>query len=191
MPLTIHSIKAAALQQFALKGYEAASLDKIAQEVGIKKQSLYSHFKSKNDLFLTVFAEAVARETAFADDYFERTSAGGSDGDRLYRFIEQFKSRYQEDLNLRLILYSGFMVPDQPAEQVEDAVTRYFEHLARKVRERILGDPSIAPGVPVDTAVFAYMNMLEGMLVELIYAGTTTFDARLQASWDVFWRGIR
>jgi AcrR family transcriptional regulator len=41
--------KRAALKYFTLHGYEGASLSKIAEEVGLKKQSLYSHFKGKDD----------------------------------------------------------------------------------------------------------------------------------------------
>lgn len=44
-------IKEAALKYFTIHGYEGASLSIIAEEVGMKKQSIYSHFKGKDDLF--------------------------------------------------------------------------------------------------------------------------------------------
>ncbi|GJM75992.1 hypothetical protein HMSSN036_82080 [Paenibacillus macerans] len=48
MDLTADAIKKVARRHFALKGYEATSLDAIAKEIGIKKQSLYNaHPKQK------------------------------------------------------------------------------------------------------------------------------------------------
>lgn len=44
-------IKDAALKYFTLHGYEGASLSLIAEDVGMKKQSIYAHFKGKDDLF--------------------------------------------------------------------------------------------------------------------------------------------
>jgi len=48
------AIKQAAFELFAEKGYEATSTQDIADAVGLKKQSLYSHFKSKSDIFMEV-----------------------------------------------------------------------------------------------------------------------------------------
>lgn len=44
-------IKDIALKCFTTHGYEGASLSQIAEQVGMKKQSLYAHFKGKDDLF--------------------------------------------------------------------------------------------------------------------------------------------
>lgn len=43
---------ASAGQAFLASGYETASMDAIAQDSGVSKQTLYSHFGSKRELFL-------------------------------------------------------------------------------------------------------------------------------------------
>jgi AcrR family transcriptional regulator len=43
-----------ALHLFSTQGYEATSLQQIADELGIKKASLYYHFKSKDDIIRSV-----------------------------------------------------------------------------------------------------------------------------------------
>ncbi|MET3291249.1 UNVERIFIED_CONTAM: hypothetical protein ABID98_003819 [Brevibacillus sp. OAP136] len=36
----------------------------------------------------------------------------------------------------------------------------------------------------------SYMNLLDGLIVELIYQGVDKFFTRLDVSWKVYWRGI-
>ena len=45
------------LKLFSTNGYEATSIAQIAEAVGIKKASLYSHFKSKGEILDTVIEE--------------------------------------------------------------------------------------------------------------------------------------
>ena len=40
-----------AVKLFAKEGYEAVSVDQIANAVGIKAPSLYKHYKNKRDIF--------------------------------------------------------------------------------------------------------------------------------------------
>ena len=44
----------AALRQFALSGYEAASVDQICGDAGVSKGAFYHHFPSKQALFLAL-----------------------------------------------------------------------------------------------------------------------------------------
>ncbi|ODD30998.1 TetR family transcriptional regulator [Listeria monocytogenes] len=55
-------IKQAALTLFANNGFEGTSLADIAGVVGLKKQSIYSHFKDKDDLFLSIMKDAKSTE---------------------------------------------------------------------------------------------------------------------------------
>jgi TetR/AcrR family transcriptional regulator, cholesterol catabolism regulator len=51
----------AAAAQFALKGYEAASIRDIVRAVGMLPGSLYYHFANKDELLVAVYAEGVRR----------------------------------------------------------------------------------------------------------------------------------
>ena len=52
---------AAAARVFNRKGYEGASLREICEAAGILPGSMYHHFRSKEDLFVTVHAEGFRR----------------------------------------------------------------------------------------------------------------------------------
>ncbi|WP_405303791.1 TetR/AcrR family transcriptional regulator [Methanobrevibacter sp.] len=43
------------LDLFSKKGYDSVSLREIAEEVGIKKSSIYSHYSSKEEILMDIF----------------------------------------------------------------------------------------------------------------------------------------
>lgn len=71
---TNQEILLAALDLFSVKGYEGTSISEIAQKVGIKKATMYSHFTSKqeilDELVKTVFEE-YNKHTIFKNTNFE------------------------------------------------------------------------------------------------------------------------
>lgn len=59
-----------ALDLFSVNGYEATSISQIADAVGIRKASLYSHFSHKQDILDTVIAtvlEGYDKHSVFAN----------------------------------------------------------------------------------------------------------------------------
>mgnify|MGYP003293866560 CR=1 FL=1 len=48
-----------ALDLFSIRGYEATSISQIADAVGLRKASLYSHFASKQDIVNGIIKPAV------------------------------------------------------------------------------------------------------------------------------------
>ena len=54
---TKEQILDAALDLFSVQGYEATSIAQIADAVGLRKASLYSHFASKQDILDTLVDE--------------------------------------------------------------------------------------------------------------------------------------
>ena len=58
---TLDDIVSAAAKVFRTKGYHAATVRDIAEEVGILKGSLYHHFESKEALLYLVVKEPIAQ----------------------------------------------------------------------------------------------------------------------------------
>jgi TetR/AcrR family transcriptional regulator, cholesterol catabolism regulator len=58
---------AVAAKIFSAKGYERASLRRICAEAGILAGSMYHHFRSKEDLFVSVHAEGFRQLNAAVD----------------------------------------------------------------------------------------------------------------------------
>ena len=81
-PLKQEKILAAAADEFAARGFEGASLNRIIERAGTSKGALYYYFDDKADLLATAAEQAVKRVLAQADfpalesltqeDYWER-----------------------------------------------------------------------------------------------------------------------
>ena len=68
-----------ALRLFSQKGYDAVSVEQIADAVGIKAPSLYKHYKSKQDIFNAIFEETAKRYGAFAESISVHLGDSGQD----------------------------------------------------------------------------------------------------------------
>lgn len=66
---TKQEILEAALELFSVQGYEATSISQLAEAVGIRKASLYSHFENKQailDALIQTVLEGYERHSIFA-----------------------------------------------------------------------------------------------------------------------------
>ncbi len=61
---TKQEILEAALDLFSIQGYEATSISQIADAVGIRKASLYSHFESKQEILDTLVKDVLEQYEA-------------------------------------------------------------------------------------------------------------------------------
>jgi AcrR family transcriptional regulator len=61
----------AATKLFADKGYEGTTMQNIAEAVGLQKQSLYAHFKSKDKIYFQVIQDQIDYFTGRLDHCME------------------------------------------------------------------------------------------------------------------------
>lgn len=74
-----------ALEQFSQRGYDAVSVRDISRAVGVRESSLYSHFKSKRDIFDAIVDICWAK----AEDYYHSRSLPFAPGDGSEAFALQ------------------------------------------------------------------------------------------------------
>lgn len=75
---TKQEILKAALELFSVQGYEATSISQIADAVGIRKASLYSHFENKQlilDTLIQTVLEQYERQSVFANANWDEANA--------------------------------------------------------------------------------------------------------------------
>ena len=184
-----NEIKKSAIVQFVNKGYEETSLDDIVEGIGIKKQSIYSHFKNKEDIFLQVMNDAVNMEISFVNRFFESQSQAELQ-EVLFKFLIRYKERYlfEDDKNIKFLLRMAFM----PPYHLRDTAMEQFEKYNQELERNVKGAFSKAEHVRVtaEEGTISFLNFLDGILVELIYTNSSKFETKLRVSWEIYWRGI-
>lgn len=190
--LKSNEIKEAALKYFTIHGYEGASLSQIAEEVGMKKQSIYAHFKGKDDLFLQVLRDAKETELSSKLQYFEKVDSQNPERD-LYGFLQLVIDLFQKNEHIKFWLRMSFFPPAHLAKAIEKEVID-IEEKVQKILEGKFQDWIDAKLITIESAktpTFAFLGVVDSILLELVYGNDDQrLKDKLAASWTVFWRGI-
>lgn len=189
--MSAQKIKDAALNLFADHGYEGTSLSQIADEIGLKKQSIYSHFKSKDDLFLTVLTETFELEVLQKTvDLKERE--GENLKEFLFLSLNSYIERFQSDLRMKFWLRVSFFPPAHLYEEVMDYLYKYMDEVDSLYLQRFelaVAQEEMRKMNP-EVASMAYSALIDSICVELVYGGTERSEKKLNAAWLVYWSGI-
>ena len=188
MPLsTFEKICAVATSHFATYGYDASSLNTIAEAVGIRKASLYSHFQSKNDLFSTVFSAAYEQERVFMQQCFqvEQQSYLGNG------YCASLPSRFEQSPSLALFLKASFVGPAFLQVEIKAAYANYLTEVGEYF---VLQLKAAVPSLTVDEiATFqeAYLGIIDSLHIELIYSTLSAYEKKRTAMLEVLSKAIQ
>lgn len=188
---THEKIKLTAIAHLGRYGYKGTSLSKIADDVGIRKPSLYSHYKSKRDLFEACMESAKSEFMTGAKGILR--SPENTVEQNLYRFPASFIDAYNSDDSRLFYLRFAYMPPEELGENKVRYSNEFIESLADLVKDpvqKLIGDRDPSPE-KYREALETYLCLFDGMMVELLFGGIGGYTARLDAVWPVFLRGIR
>ncbi|KQU22486.1 TetR family transcriptional regulator [Bacillus sp. Leaf13] len=187
-----NEIKEAALKFFTIHGYEGASLSLIAEEVGMKKQSIYAHFKGKDDLFLQVLRDAKETELSSNLQYFSKVDSKNPEKD-LYGFLQLIIDLFQKNEQLKFWLRMSFFPPAHLEKAIGQEVID-IEEKVQAILESKFQDWINAKLIVEDVAItptYAFLGVVDSIMLELVYGNDEKrLKDKLTASWKVFWRGI-
>lgn len=189
---TKEKLKKAALAAFAQKGYEGATMNEIAEAVGINKASIYNHYKGKEDLFFAVYQD-------IASDYEKlikrllRDSENMEIQDKLQYMFKEYILFYHKDLHISLFwtqtllltpphirnkLYTDILKREEPFQN------KLLEILAEGMQKGI-----IRRDIPAKVLV-SYRAMRDGLLLWMRIVPELTGEW-IEVFWKDFWLGIK
>ncbi|MEU7063519.1 TetR/AcrR family transcriptional regulator [Streptomyces sp. NPDC053429] len=158
---TRQRIQDVALELFAEQGYEKTSLREIAERLDVTKAALYYHFKTKEDIIISVFedltqpiddliswAEGEPRTLETKREVLRRYSEAMAAGTSLYRFMQENQATVRElsigdTMKKRLFsLVELLRAQDAPlADQVRCISALFTLHAGMMFLQHVEGDP--------------------------------------------------
>jgi AcrR family transcriptional regulator len=138
------AILEAALSVFSDLGYTQATLNDVADRVGVTKGCLYHYFESKERLLLDLIGERV-RASIIADETL--SSAQGSRREVLHRWLEQTWQRFQEPGQIEVAILALTELPKVPeaARLLHEEVVARSEETLRDLLHRGRGCDDLPP----------------------------------------------
>lgn len=130
----------AAVRVFGARGYDGTSLDEVAEDVGLRKQSLLYYFPSKADLFAAAAAEAAQAMYVSLDGALQAHDPGGLD--RLPVFVDAASAlaldRPEVFGLIREVARAGPPVSDRVVAALEPLVDSAAAWLERGMNEGVI-----------------------------------------------------
>lgn len=190
---TKKKILASSMELFAMNGYEGTSMVMIADKVGIKKPSLYAHYKSKEALFIDVMK-------AMADNYIEfvRTSLDVQGQDEKTVLYESFRMHVRDmardDASIQF--YNRFMqYPPKGLESELTASVEQSEKQASMLLESVIArgqrSKEITTELDAKSIAHTYFCLIEGLANETIIYTIEEVERHAESVWMFFWRGVK
>ena len=158
-----NAILSAARKHFLTEGYIATSMDLIATEAGVTKQTVYRYFPSKDELFRDMLHEIRANAPEPFFDHLEHPDTEQA----LKGFAIGFIRRHltQDHLNIvRLLIAEGEKAPEMVSSFFSVGPHRTQSILARFFSERFeLEDPTTAIRLWIAMLLFPRQGALQGL----------------------------
>lgn len=186
---TSELIKQRALQLFAQKGYYGTSLNDVASLVGIKKPSLYAHFKNKDDLYITILQELM---NTFMDRVTINSSEIQSSSTKpllkrlLINMIDFWKDETLGLLYKRTLLFPEEKFRSSIHEQFLQTET-YTTDILSKIFSKGLENDEIPPQ-PIEPLIDSYYCLIDGLFVQRFFYSSTDFDKKAEHAFEHFWK---
>lgn len=165
-----------ATEYLADRGYDRCSLTELAELAGMRKASLYSHFRNKDALFSALLERSVEVERSFAAACFADDAASPAGG----AYLNQIVERFANSPDLRFLLRTAYA----PPASLRAEVTSAFQNLTDDVRAAFrAGLPAGITATDRDQLEEAYLGALDGVQVELLYGPQDNATTRRNALW--------
>ncbi|OTG79874.1 hypothetical protein B9T31_16680 [Acinetobacter sp. ANC 4558] len=164
-----------AFENFIVHGYEGTSLSAIAEEVGIRKASIYAHFSSKEALFLELLKKALEQECEYTILCFSAANDEEIPGEA---YCHALKKRYVDSLSLRFLIRMTYVPPKNLIKPILLGHLTYLQGLINQIKAALVS--LTLTREQVELYKDAYLGIIDSLCVELLY-GENFYDRRLKA----------
>jgi AcrR family transcriptional regulator len=190
--LTKNKLKEVAMRLFGEKGYEGTALSEIAKEVGVKTPAIYAFFENKEDLFMTVFREAMLSYNTYIQELSEDQKVLSAKESLRGILSRQYQFYLQSPEASKIVLRYVVFPPGFLKETIEEAflasdaiLTKIIEQfISQGMEEGVIRDQS------VQLLVDAFLNLMDGLSMQYFYyTSKGIYERKLNHAFEMYWNG--
>ncbi|WP_084028790.1 TetR/AcrR family transcriptional regulator [Bacillus sp. J33] len=189
------TLKKGAFQLFSEYGFEGTSLNDIAVRAGIRKSSIYAHFKNKDELFLSIYKDIANHYQKVMREHFI--------------LLEQMNCSIQGKLGITFELYINTIKKDISISKFwKRAVIFPPKHLKKQLQEihnlliknyfkdkiAVFFSEGIQKGDIKEQAISelikSYFCLIDGAIFTLLYDEKQLDRHTIKSLWINYWTGI-
>ena len=175
---------------FLEKGYEATNIREICTKVNIKPSSLYFYYKSKQELFFSIYYEVWSQKINFMKNIKE-LNENISPKMKLYYLYKRMMEYYSKDISKEKLLLRYHMLPTEEISEGIRNSYRTWTNEKNKVIIDIITDcletKILDDGKTVDQYVEIYKRFENYQVADMIITNTMLNAKELDFLWDKFW----
>lgn len=160
-------------------------MNEIASDVGIKKPSVYAHFRSKDELLLSLIPLVIEAELGQAKAVMR---GGDETKQQLLAYLEGIQERFESSYRGQFWVRVLFSPPVSLYDEIMAPMHVFMDELENLVKRTLQNSPLVpnANRLDVDILAATFMSMIDSLQSELLFGGVKKYKRRLKATWIVF-----
>lgn len=182
-----------AIEVFAQRGYQATTMDEIAERAGVSKGMLYIYFKNKEALFGAVFRwygqvveEMMLAEIAGIENEIEQL-------EKIAAVWGKVAIEHRNYVPLFLDFWAAASVKGMRSDYAEDLATMYdeYRHLIVKIIERGKQNGRFRQDVNARAIAYLLVGGMDGIFIQSWLSQPDDLDNLLNHSVQLLLEGIK
>lgn len=191
---TIDKIKHEALILFFQRGYEATSVRDIAERVGINASSIYSHYKSKDILFIEIFNNCNAK---YASEIHEKIDfAGKTPKEKLFNLCEnKLKFFNNNPYIMGFMRRNAFFPPNELRERLNDEIKKNgnnaFLKNYKEIYDELAVNDQIKEHITLNNFISSFQRVYIGYSIQKLELDYQCVEEMtIEEIFDLYWGGV-
>ncbi|MEJ8553519.1 TetR/AcrR family transcriptional regulator [Tepidibacter sp. Z1-5] len=190
--MTAKKIKQSALELISQRGYSDTTLSLIAERVGIKKPSIYSHFESKEDIFFCILEDETKNLKKYIESILDDIKESELD-ESLYLIIYKFANYFNKNKILakfwNIVMYfPPYSLEKEFKSEFNLVKDKIYQHIYINFKEKHKNEKFDEE--EMKNIIYSYELILRGILTMIIYDNDFNME-KIKPLCIIYFNGIR
>jgi len=182
------------MKLFGEKGYDGTALSEIAKEVGVKTPAIYAFYENKEDLFMTVFRDAMQSYNQFIQHLSDEQQVR-STRDNLYGILTRQYEYYRESQEISLFALRYLLFPPPFLKETIEQAFLQSDKLLSEIIQGVMAQGLQKGEIreqPIELLADSFLNLMDGLCMQYFYySSKEVYERKLNNAFEMYWNGAR